>query len=64
MNKLAEPILYKFEKDLVYKLRPHHHNYDNLIIGIWNNCDIIYDLKPEEDRIRIIINVCLDAIVI
>lgn len=63
-NKLAEPILYKFNKDIVFKLRPYHHNYDNLIIGICGNCDIMYDLKPEEDKIRIIINAYLDAIVI
>lgn len=64
VNKLAEPILYKFEKDLVYKLKPYHHTYDNLIIGIWGNCDIMYDLKPGKDKIRIIINAYLDAIII
>lgn len=61
-NELARDILYRFEKNIVYKLEPYHTNYDNLVIGVWGGVDIIYDLKPEEDKIRIIYNAYLDAV--
>ena len=63
-DDVARSILYRFEKKLVYNLKLPYPGYDNLIIGIWGDCDIMYDLKPEEDKIRIIINAYLDAIVI
>lgn len=63
IKDLITPILDKFEKDLVDKLVTDN-NYSNLVIGNWGEFEIIVDPYSVKDKIRLVCNMYIDAIVI
>ena len=62
VKKITSQILDKFETDLVDKLVTDN-NYSDLVIGNWGEFEINVDPYSVKDKIRLVCNAYLDAIV-
>lgn len=62
IKELTNPMLDKIKKDLVDKLIIDN-DYSDLVIGNWGEFEILVDPYSVKDKIRLICNMYIDAIV-
>ena len=62
IKDLTTPMLDKIKKDMIDNLVTDN-DYSNLIIGNWGDFEIVVDPYSVKDKIRLVCNMYIDAIV-